>query len=139
MKNINILKFEICGDERGSLVALEQFRNIPFEIRRIYYIFDTKRDVGRGRHAHRNLEQVLICVNGSCTICLDDGTSKLEIKLDHPDHGLYIGKNIWREMKDFSQGCVLMVLANDYYCVDEYIRSYEDFLRVLREVGPDEA
>lgn len=131
MKNTDILKFDILGDERGALVALEQLKNIPFRIKRIYYIFDTKRDVGRGKHAHKNLEQVLICVNGSCTISLDDGTSKKEVKLDYPDQGLYIGKNIWREMKDFSQGCVLLVLANNYYQENEYIRSYEEFLSIL--------
>ncbi|WP_243544490.1 sugar 3,4-ketoisomerase [Pseudodesulfovibrio tunisiensis] len=132
MKNIDFLRFDVMGDDRGALVALEQFRQIPFDIKRVYYIFDTRHGVDRGKHAHRNLEQVLICVNGSCTIVLDDGSSVKEVKLDYPDQGLYIGKNIWREMKNFSQGCVLMVLANQYYDEHEYIRSYDEFKQSLK-------
>ena len=132
MKNIKILKFNILGDNRGSLVSLEQFKNVPFEIKRVYYIFDTKRNIARGNHAHKNLEQVLICVSGSCTIKLDNGKEKKQFLLDYPDKGLYVGRNIWGSMVNFSQGCVLMVLASDIYNSSEYIRDYAEFLKNIK-------
>ncbi len=129
MRNIKKITFEIKGDNRGSLVALEQFKEIPFDIKRVYYIFDTKHDIARGSHAHKNLEQVLICVNGSCKIKLDDGNIQQIIELNYPDQGLYIGNDIWREMFDFSQGCVLLVVANDSYDEKEYIKDYNEFIK----------
>lgn len=133
MENVKLFKFNIIGDSRGSLVSLEQFNNIPFEIRRIYYIFDTKRNVERGNHAHKKLEQVLVCLSGSCSVILDNGIEKKEVKLDYPDIGLYIGKNIWRSMVNFSQGCVLMVIANEKYNPSEYIRDYDLFLKTVKK------
>lgn len=127
-----ILRFKIMGDNRGSLISLEQLKNIPFKIKRVYYIFNTKPDVIRGKHAHTNLQQVAICVSGSCKFLLDDGKIKKNILLNSPNKGLYIGKNIWREMSDFSPDCVIMVLANDYYKVDEYIRDYNQFLKIKK-------
>ena len=127
--NYGIIDFKSHGDERGSLIALEKLHNVPFEIKRVYYIFNTTPGVVRGKHAHRELEQVLICTSGSCKILLGDGTENVEVLLDKPEKGLFVGKNIWREMYDFSDGCVLMVLANEYYNPDEYIRDYEEFLK----------
>lgn len=127
--NIKLIKFNVMGDNRGSLISLEQFKNIPFQIKRVYYIYDTKTNVVRGKHAHPNLKQVVVCVNGSCKFLLDDGKNKKNIKLSSPDIGLYIGKNIWREMYDFSKDCVLVVLASDYYDKKEYIRDYQMFLK----------
>lgn len=131
--NYKILKFKIMGDNRGSLISLEQLKNIPFKIKRVYYIFDTKTDIVRGKHAHTKLQQVAICVNGSCNFLLDNGKDKKNIKLNSPDKGLYIGKNIWREMSNFSKDCVLMVLANQYYDEKEYIRDYNEFLKIKDE------
>ena len=125
-----IINFEVKGDDRGILVALEGNKNVPFDIKRVYYISGTKEGIRRGFHAHKDLEQVLICVSGSCKILLDNGDSKEEILLNSPSSGLLIKKMIWREMFDFSSDCVLMVLANDYYSEDDYIRNYEDFLRL---------
>lgn len=85
-----LLKFKVYGDQRGSLVSLEENKNIPFEVKRVYYIFDTKSDVRRGFHAHTSLEQVLVCVSGSCKILVDDGKSRENILLDSPDKGLLI-------------------------------------------------
>jgi dTDP-4-dehydrorhamnose 3,5-epimerase-like enzyme len=123
-----VTTFAIKGDARGSLVALEGGQDLPFEIRRVYYIFGTKPGVVRGRHAHRALRQVLICVSGSCTISLDDGRAKSDISLSAPDVGLYIGPGIWREMSDFSPDAVLLVLASEHYDEGDYIRDYDAFL-----------
>ena len=131
MKLAKILTFPIIGDSRGSLIALETFQNIPFDIKRVYYIFDTLSDVSRGFHAHQNLKQVLICVKGSCRILLDDGNSKDNIILDSPQTGLLIESLVWREMHDFSEDCVLLVLASEYYDEADYIRDYDNFLRCL--------
>lgn len=125
------IDFSVFGDNRGSLVALESFKNIPFNIQRVYYIYDTLTDQARGKHAHKELEQVIVCLHGSCTIILDDGKKQEHIKMNSPDCGLYIGKNIWREMKGFSRGCILLVLANGYYDEKEYIRDYEEFLNLV--------
>ena len=130
---IEIIDFEIKGDERGSLIALEGNKNIPFDIKRVYYIFGTKEGVRRGFHAHKKLNQVLVCVAGSCKILLDDGKSKQDISLDNPNKGLLIESMIWREMFDFSPDCVLMVLANEVYDESDYFRDYEEFLGVLYE------
>lgn len=85
-------------------------------------------DQERGKHAHKELEQVVVCVSGSCTIILDDGEKREAIKMNKPNAGLYIGKNTWGEMSNFSNDCVLIVLANEYYDEKEYIRNYEEFL-----------
>ncbi|MEY0151530.1 FdtA/QdtA family cupin domain-containing protein [Providencia rettgeri] len=132
MKLVNTIEFKKLGDDRGSLVSLEQNKNIPFEIKRIYYIFGTKDGVSRGFHAHKNLQQVAICVKGSCRFLLDDGKTKEEIILDKPDTGLHINSFIWREMHDFSEDCVLMVLASELYDEDDYIRDYNDFLKEIK-------
>jgi len=121
------------GDNRGSLVSLEQLKNIPFKIKRVYYIYNTQADMVRGKHAHPNLKQVIVCVSGSCKFLLDDGKNKKNIKLDSPNTGLYIGKNVWREMYDFSKDCVLVVLANDFYNESEYIRDYQTFLQKVKK------
>jgi len=123
-----IIDFKINGDERGSLIAIENNYNVPFDIKRVYYIFDTKDGVRRGFHAHKNLKQLAICVKGSCKFLLDDGRNKANIKLDSPNQGLLIEGLIWREMYDFSEDCVLVVLADEYYDEDDYIRDYEIFM-----------
>lgn len=120
-------EFTVRGDDRGSLIAVESERDIPFAIRRVYYIFGTKEHTGRGMHAHRKLEQVLVCTSGACTIILDDGIERESVILDSPARGLYIGPMVWREMRDFSSDCVLMVLASEHYDADDYIRDYAEF------------
>jgi dTDP-4-dehydrorhamnose 3,5-epimerase-like enzyme len=128
MNNIKVLDFNIIGDERGSLVAIEQLKDIPFEIKRVYYIWGTEKESVRGKHAHTQLEQVLICVSGSCKIRLDNGKEKQIIDLKDKNQGLFIGTMIWREMFDFSEDCVLLVLASEYYNEKEYIRDYSEFV-----------
>ncbi len=122
-----LINFDTKGDDRGSLIALEEYYNAPFDIKRVYYIFGTKLGVRRGFHAHRNLKQIAICVSGSCKFHLDDGNQKQEIILDTPDRGLLIEGLIWREMYDFSPNCVLLVIASEYYDEKDYIRNYDIF------------
>jgi dTDP-4-dehydrorhamnose 3,5-epimerase-like enzyme len=120
------------GDCRGMLVALEQDRNVPFVIRRVYYLFATATGVHRGRHAHRHLNQLAVAVRGSVTILLDDGNGAREVVLDDPSQGLLLGRMVWRELYDFSDDCVLMVLADHLYDPDDYITDYTNFLREVR-------
>lgn len=123
-----MISLQVLGDKRGSLIALEQNKNIPFDIKRIYYIFDTKTNVSRGFHAHYNLEQVAICIKGSVTFILDDGKKRKSVLLNSPSVGLHIRGLIWREMHDFSDDCVLMVVASEHYDEADYIRDYQYFL-----------
>ena len=127
-----LIEFQTLGDERGSLIAIEEGYNAPFEIKRVYYIFDTKKGVKRGFHAHIALKQIAIAVKGSCTFVLDNGTKREEVILSNPNQGLYIEGLIWREMKDFSEDCVLVVLASEHYNEDDYIRDYNQFLQVVQ-------
>jgi dTDP-4-dehydrorhamnose 3,5-epimerase-like enzyme len=131
MTNYEVLDFKTLGDDRGSLIAIEEGYNTPFEIQRVYYIFDTKSGVERGFHAHINLKQLAISVKGSCTFVLDNGTTREEIKLNNPNQGLLIEGLIWHEMKDFSPDCVLVVLASEHYNESDYIRDYDKFLEVV--------
>ena len=130
-----IFSFKTLGDDRGSLIALEENYNLPFAIKRVYYIFDTKQGVERGFHAHINLKQMAICVSGTCTFVIDNGTVREEIVLNNPNKGLLIDGLIWREMKNFSKDCVLMVLASEHYDESDYIRNYEDFLIKVSNVN----
>jgi len=126
-----LITFQRHGDDRGMLIALEQNKEIPFAIKRVYYMYDTLADVTRGYHAHKSLEQILICVHGSCRIRLDNGKEKAVVNLDKPDVGLYIANNMWREMFDFSPDAVLMVLASQVYDESDYIRNYDEFLKFV--------
>ena len=127
------MPLKTIGDERGKLISLESHKNLPFAIKRVYYMFDTSPDSPRGFHAHKELEQIVIAIDGACEFVLDDGKGKESLWLNRPDVGLYIGKNMWREMRNFSYGCKLMILASDYYDESEYIRDYDEFLRMIRE------
>lgn len=127
-----LINFKIMGDDRGSLIALEENHNVPFDVKRVYYIFGTEQGVRRGYHAHRDLKQLAICVSGSCTFLLDNGKEKENIELTSPTQGLLIEGLLWREMYDFSPDCVLVVLADYYYDESDYIRDYNQFLEVAR-------
>ena len=128
MDLINIIDLPSLGDERGGLIALENNDSVPFKIKRVYCILDTKKGVSRGFHAHKALKQLAVCVAGSCRFVLDNGLEKEGIVLDSPLKGLIIDKMIWHEMHDFSDDCVLMVLADEVYDESDYIRDYEEFL-----------
>ena len=128
-----IVNFKTLGDDRGSLIALEENYNTPFAIKRVYYIFDTKEGVRRGFHAHIDLKQMAICVKGSCIFVLDDGTDKHEVLLDSPNQGVLIEGLIWREMYNFSPDCVLVVLASEHFDESDYIRDYDKFLQEVNK------
>ncbi len=129
--NYKLIDMNILKDEKGRMLSLEGNKNVPFEIKRVYWIFDTSPDQDRGMHAHKNMEQIVVLMDGSCEFILDDGKTRETVLLDRPEVGLYIGKNMWREMHRLSYGCKLVVLASDYYDENEYIRSYEEFLAGL--------
>ena len=132
---ITKFRFPKYISEVGELVALEALKDVPFKIKRIYYIYGVNEGVKRGLHAHKQLEQVLICIHGSCRIKLDNGKSKTDILLDDSAEGLFIGNLIWREMYEFSRDAVLLVLASEYYDAEDYIYNYDEFLRHVKIEG----
>ena len=129
---VKLLDFTEFVDKRGHLIPLEANKNIPFKINRIYFIYSINKKMSRGFHAHKKLVQVAICITGYCTIVLDDGQVRKEIDLNSPKKGLVIDNMIWHEMKDFSENCVLMVIADDYYDELDYIRDYGHYLEMLK-------
>ncbi len=133
MSLVKFIDFKVMGDHRGNLISLEGNKNIPFDIKRVYYIFDNIADVERGFHAHHNLKQVVICMHGECTFVLDNGITREEVVLNSKTQGLYIEDFIWREMKAFSPEAVLMVLASEHYDENDYIRNYEEFKRLKND------
>ena len=122
-----LVDFPVHGNHDGNLVALEKGHGLPFDVKRVYYIWGTRPNVVRGKHAHRKLEQMIVCVSGSCDFILDDGLKRETVHLDAPSKGLYIKHNIWREFTNFSDDCVIMVLASEYYDEADYIRDYDVF------------
>ena len=123
--------FEPHGDDRGQLVALEELKDIPFAVKRVYYMYETTPGVTRGKHAHKCLQQIMICIHGSCKVLLDNGIEKTVVTLNKPNEGIYIANDIWREMFDFSSDAVLMVLASELYDENDYIRDYDIFLKYV--------
>ncbi|MBU2249589.1 MAG: FdtA/QdtA family cupin domain-containing protein [Gammaproteobacteria bacterium] len=132
MSLIKLINFPPLGDDRGSLVALESQQSIPFDIKRVYYIFGTQRGVARGFHAHKQLKQVAVCVTGRCRMVLDDGNQREEVWLDSATKGILIEDMVWREMHDFSEDCVLLVLASEHYDESDYIRDYVEFIGKIK-------
>ena len=116
------------SDLRGNLSVAESSKNIPFDIRRIYYIYDIPVNETRASHAHRELIQVFIAISGSFDIMLDDGNQQMTYRLDQPHRGLYVCPMIWHEVKNFSDGSVCLSIASDHYDEADYYRNYEDFL-----------
>lgn len=124
---------KILGDERGQLVAIEGSKDIPFDIKRVFYIYGTQSGIPRGNHSHYKTRQYLIAVAGSCKVTLDDGISKSVYSLDSPNIGLLQNKMVWGVMHDFSKDCVLLVLADEYYDAKDYIVDYDQFISLVRE------
>ena len=124
----NLITLKKITDTRGSLVVLEEGRDIPFAIKRCYFIYDTKSDQPRGLHAHKALQQIFFCVRGSCDIRLDDGNNKETIRMDTPATAVYVGPMIWHEMHNFSADCVFFALASAAYDESDYIRDYKEFI-----------
>ena len=137
MAGVRQLSFSFHGDERGKLIALETLSDqLPFEVKRMYFSYDTTPGTVRGRHAHRQLKQVLVCVSGACTIeCEMPDGAKAEYRLDWPDKGLLIEGLVWRNMRDFSKDAVLLVLASEHYDESDYIRDYGEFRKIAAHEG----
>ena len=129
---LQIINFKPLGDERGSLIAIEAEKSVPFPVRRVYYIFGTKEGVERGFHAHKALNQVAVAVTGSCEMVLDDGQSETTVLLDSAEKGVLIGPGMWRVMRNFTPDCVLLVLADQHYDETDYIRDYDQFIEWIK-------
>jgi dTDP-4-dehydrorhamnose 3,5-epimerase-like enzyme len=127
-----ILEFKDLGDERGKLVVVEGMDDIPFEIKRVFYIYGSDPEVVRGQHANKKTEFVLINVSGTSKVKVDNGIEVEVIELNRPRMGLYLPVNLWKDMYDFSEDSVLLVLASEHYDSSEYIRDYDQF---VKEVG----
>lgn len=128
-----LLEFPEMGDERGNLVVIEGNEDIPFEIKRVFYMYGTDSNMIRGSHANKKSKFVLINVAGSTKIKLDDGFSTIVIDLNKPRMGVYIPAMLWKDMYDFSEDAVLLCLSNEHYDSDEYIRDYEEYKKLITE------
>ena len=124
-----VLLPRIVDERDGILCIINSLKDIPFEIKRVYFInnLDSCSSI-RGKHAHRKLQQVIFCINGSFTLSLDDGKQKQDIVITHENEGIILGSLLWHTMHDFSSGCVLLVVASDYYDESDYIRDYDEFM-----------
>lgn len=128
----NIIEMDQHHHETGNLTVVENNKTIPFAVKRAYYHYDVPGGASRGGHAHKELYQLIVAVSGSFTVTLDDGNVKRTFTLNRPYQGLYIVPGIWRTLEDFSSGSVCLVLASEKYSEADYIRSYDEFLRVKR-------
>ena len=133
MSLIKLISLSKLKDRRGSLVYLESRREIPFSIKRIYYIFGNKLGINRGFHAHKKLNQVVICIKGNCKIILDNGIRRERVRLNNPTKGLLINKMIWREMHDFTSDCILLIIASEYFVKNDYISNYQNFKKIVKK------
>ena len=126
-----ILDLKKISDPRGNLTAIESKKDIPFDIKRVYYIYDVPGGESRGAHAHRTLEQIMIALSGSFDVKVDDGKERKTFSLNRAYYGLYLPRMVWRDIDNFSSGSVCLVLASDFYKESDYIRNYEGFLMEL--------
>lgn len=133
MNGVGLVDLKVLGDERGSLIALEALsKEVPFEVKRVYYIFGVNDNSIRGKHAHYKLKQLLICVSGSVDVSVEDGKNKEIYHLDSPSKALHVDGFIWREMYNFSKDAVLVVLASEHYSEADYVRDYNKFLQEVK-------
>lgn len=130
MSILKLYDFPILGDERGSLVVLDKFSEIPFKMKRVYYLFGMKADVSRGFHAHKKLHQIAFCISGTCRMIIDDGVNREDFIMESPSVGIDLPPMLWHEMHDFSADSVLLVIASDEYDESDYIRNYDEFMNL---------
>ena len=133
MQKYKVLNFNVHSDKRGNLISLADNKEIPFKIKRIYYTLNMPNKAIRGGHAHKRLDEVMVCLHGSCDFVLDDGKEKITITLDRPNKGLYIKANVWRDFRNFSPDCVVILIASDYYDTEDYIRDYDEYLKSIKK------
>ena len=129
-----IIELPTITDPRGNLTVAEQMKNVPFDIKRVYWTYDVPGGESRGGHAHKNLYQLVVAMSGSFIVNLDNGEERETILLNHPWQGLLIKPNTWRTLEDFSSGAVCLVLASEPFDLDDYIYEYEDFLEYVRHL-----
>jgi len=128
---IQIIDIPKIKNSKGNIGVIE-LDTIPFDIKRVYYLYDVPSSAKRGGHAHKNLQQLLVSLSGSFDVVLKDGTEEITVTLNKPDKGLLINNNIWRELENFSSGAVCMVLASQPYTEEDYIREYKEFLKYIK-------
>lgn len=133
IETCKIVELPKITDVRGNLTFIEGGDQIPFDIQRVYYLYDVPGGAERGGHAHRGLHQLIIAMSGSFDVVLDDGNNKKRVHMNRSYNGLYVCPMIWRELDNFSSGAVLMVLASNKYTEDDYYRDYSDFMQARRE------
>jgi hypothetical protein len=139
LQKCNLIEFPRINDQRGNLSFIESGRHIPFDIRRVYYLYDVPGGAHRGGHAHKNLSQLIVAMSGSFDVILDDGYEKKRIHLNRSYNGLYLCPMIWRELDNFSSASVCMVLASDFFYESDYIRDYDLFLSAIKERDSEKA
>ena len=138
LSDCRIIELPKIHDPRGNLTFIEGSRHVPFEIKRVYYLYDVPGGAERGGHAHRQLEQLIIAMSGSFDVILDDGVVKQRFHLNRSNYGLYVGTMVWRELDNFSSGSVCMVLASNYYDEADYFRDYIEFQSVIHSPRKDD-
>lgn len=129
-----IIDLPQIADPRGNLTFIESNKHVPFDIKRVYYLYDVPGGETRGGHAHKNLQQFIVAMNGSFDVVLDDGKEKKRYHLNRAYYGLYLSSMIWRELDNFSSGSVCMVLASTLYDESDYIRDYNEFIQIVNEI-----
>lgn len=135
ISDCKILDLPKIEDIRGNLTFVEENRHIPFEMRRVYYLYDVPGGAARGGHAHKNLWQFMVAISGSFDVLLDDGRKQRTVMLNRPYQGLIICPMIWRELDNFSSGSVCMVIASELYDESDYYREYDDFIKAVRAIA----
>jgi len=134
LQDCKIIELKKIADRRGNLTSIEAGADVPFEIKRVYYLYDVPGGATRAGHAHRSLEQLIIAMSGSFDIELDDGISRAKYHLNRPYFGLYVPQMIWRDINNFSSGSVCMSLASDHYQESDYYRDYDEFKKAATEL-----
>lgn len=131
LSDCHIIDLPRIADARGNLTFIEGSRHVPFDIKRVYYLYDVPGGAERGGHAHKDLQQLIIAMSGSFDVVLDDGREKKRVHLNRSYYGLYVSTMVWRELENFSSGSVCTVLASNLYDEADYYRDYDEFLRAL--------
>ena len=131
LSDVHIIELPVIADTRGNLTFVEGNEHIPFDIKRVYYLYDVPGGAARGGHAHKNLQQIIIALSGSFDVLLDDGVDTKTYTLNRAFQGLYLSNMIWRELDNFTSGAVCMVLASERYDENDYYRDYEEFIEAV--------
>ncbi|MHC5776720.1 sugar 3,4-ketoisomerase [Nostoc sp.] len=134
IEQCRIIHLPKVQDPRGNLTFIEGNKHIPFDLKRVYYLYDVPGGAERGGHAHKQLQQLIIAMSGSFDVVLDDGHGKWRFPLNRSYYGLYISSMVWRELDNFSSGSVCMVLASTYYEESDYYRDYDEFIKAVRNI-----